>query len=179
MNKINHLICVALITFCSGCMTYRNIPTAIDTSQTNSAKRTDPLEYKIEGNAMFAGPSAIRNVIANEAPFETIVPAEKETTQGNYLSIQVQQLSPSIAAVVFGYISCASLTILPFWSTNDGAALTFTLYKDGKKITAKEYVVNRGTFVWMPMLPLIWVNLLTPSEEDAFQAATRDFLKTI
>ena len=79
-------------------------------------------------------------------------------------------------AVFFGYLSVSSATLLPFWSMNDGSVLQFTLYRDGENLRSQEYVISRNSFVWLGMLPLVWVNLLTPSEEEAFASCTRDFL---
>ena len=159
----------------AGCMTYRNFPLDKQTPLSQQ-KRPVSLSYKIEGNSLFAGPNAIRNVLTSEAAFSSTSPAEKEETRGYYLSVNIKQLSPSVPAVVFGYISVSTLTLLPFWSTNDGAVLTFTLYRDRQKKTSKEYVINRNTFIWAPMILVAWINLSNPSEEQAFAAATRDFI---
>ncbi len=176
-QSIRCALAAVSISLLSGCMSYSNYP---DTPPTASpAKRAGTLNYKIDGSAMFAGPTAIREVIATDAPFQSVAPAEKELQTGNYLSVKIEQNSPSLVATVFGYISYATLTIIPFWSTQDGSTLTFTEYKDGANVKSKEYVIKRGTFVWLPMILVAWVNVFTPSEEDAFKASTRDFLATL
>ena len=171
---------ILILLFCSGCMTYQNFPSdRLTPISPPPARRAATLGYNIEGGSLFAGPAAIRNVIATEAPFTASAPAENEHKLSYFLSVKITQLPPSVPAVVFGYLSYATLTILPFWSTHDGTALTFILYKDGLQQKAKEYLINRATFIWLPMLPVAWINFMTPSEEDAFAASAREFLADI
>lgn len=170
ISKITLLFPIIL----SACMTYGNYPNSPVLPQTTKSK---VLNYKIDGNAMFAGPTAIRDVLA-DSEYEKLIPAEEKVNKGDYLSVDIKQVSPSVPAVVFGYISAGTFTILPFWSTEDGSILTYSMYRNGTKIKAKEYVINRSTFVWLPMALLAWVNVLTPSEEAVFRACTRDFLTT-
>ncbi len=172
----SRLALIFLAVSLSSCMTYRGYPDAPTVVVPGAAKKIEPLHYAINGSAMFSGPTAIRDALVAEAPFAGVTPADGEVTQGYYLRVKIEQLSPSIPAVLFGYLSYITLTILPSWSTQDGSVLTFTLYKDGKEIRAKDYIIRRGTFVWIVMLPLLWVNLMTPSEDEAFAAATRDFM---
>ena len=178
MKKVTKLSIIGLLLFTISCMSYRHLPQVAENGVANNPRATT-LEYRVDGNAMFAGPTVIREEIAASAAFTKKLPTEVEPKTGYFLNVEIKQLSPSIAAVVFGYISYATLTILPFWSTEDGASLTYSFYKDGKRLAAKEYVINRGTFVWLGMLPFVWVNLITPSEEEAFRAATRDFMQQL
>lgn len=99
--------------------------------------------------------------------------------KGPFLKVTIKQLPPSAAAAVFGYLSYATLTVLPFWSLNDGSSLLFEFYQNGELVRSKEYLIQRRTFVWLAMLPFVWVNGLTPSEQQAFANVTRDFLSTI
>jgi hypothetical protein len=84
-------------------------------------------------------------------------------------------MAPSIPAMVFGYISASTLTLTPFWSTQDGSDLFFEVFKDGERVKTFHYEVRRKGFVWLPMLPVAWVNFFTYSEEDAFRASAYKF----
>ena len=163
----------------AGCMTYKGFPEGYDKPLPRSSPSKKVLYFAIEGSAMFAGPNAIRVVIAGEAPYEAVSAAEKPPATGDYLSVKIGQLPPTMPALVFGYLSYATATILPFWSTSDGSTLLFTLYRDGATVTTREYVIQRKTFIWILMLPLIWLNATTPSEEETFAASTRDFFATL
>ena len=167
----------AALSVLTGCMTYTGYPE--NPPAVTAERRQATLHYKIEGNAMFAGPTAIREAIAVDAPFQSVTPAEKPQSAGDYLSVKIEQNAPTVTATVFGYISYATLTILPFWSTQDGSTLTYTLYSNGTNLKSKECIIRRKTFVWLPMILVAWVNALTPSEAEAFKACTKDFLGSI
>jgi hypothetical protein len=175
MGAIRGLVVLVACCAVAGCMTYAGIPDG-GKPAAGSSKAPSTLHYSIEGSSLFAGPNAIRSVLAAEAPYQAVGAAEKPPVSGDYLSVKIVQNPPTAPALLFGYISYATLTILPFWSTNDGATLTFTLYREGKQALVREYVLQRKLFVWILMLPLVWVNLITPSEEEAFAASARDFL---
>lgn len=176
MKKLFLIVSVIfLVVNTQACMTYRNYP-LID-GPLRVDKKDASLAYRVDGGALFAGPSAIRDVLLTESQYSKFNPVESAPSRGDFLNVKIEQTSPSVSAVVFGYVSYATLTFLPFWSNNDGSILTFTFYRDGTQIDSKEYVINRGTFVWIGMIPFAWVNFLTPSEADAFQSCTRDFLQ--
>lgn len=177
MKFINRFLVICLLALTTGCMTYRNIPPAEANLNNSLQKISGTLNYKIEGDSLFAGPMAVREVLAKEAPYALISATEEDSAKGDYLKVSIAQTPPSIPAVAFGYLSFATLTILPFWSSNDGSILTYSFYRNGEKVGSREYVISRGTFVWIVMLPLAWVNLMTPSENEAFEACTRDFIK--
>ena len=170
-------IILLFVFLASGCMTYRNIP--IVSEDSSPAKRPASLSYHIEGSALFAGPTAVRDALTAHAPYAELLPADAPVVKGDYLSVKIEQTPPSAAASVFGYISYATLTAIPFWSLNDGSILTFSLYRNGAVVASKEYVISRSTFVWLPMVVVSWVNALTPSESEAFSASTQDFLRSI
>jgi len=167
---------IALSLLLAGCITYAGFPEGYDKPLVRSSPAPKTLHFAIEGSAMFAGPNAIRSVLAAEAPYDAIAPAEKPPAAGDFLHVKIAQNPPTMPALAFGYLSYATLTILPFWSTSDGSTLAFTLHRDGAPVTAREYVIQRKSFWWILMLPLVWVNGITPSEEETFAAATRDFL---
>jgi len=169
-------IAVMLSLLLSGCMTYKNIPTV---STNEPSRRLGKLYYNVEGGSLFAGPIVVREEIVKSAPYTDVLPIDKEISVGDYLSVKIEQTPPSVAASAFGYISYSTLTILPFWSTQDGSILRYSLYRNRVPVATKECVVSRGTFVWLPMILVAWVNAITPSEVDAFRACTRDFLDHI
>lgn len=169
---------IAMAAFSAlGCMSYNGFqPKYIDPPRQRVINSADTLYYNVTGSALFAGPNSIRNVLTAESAFSASAPRESAPGRGTFIDVRIEQLPPSMAAVVFGYISYATFTILPFWSTQDGSLLRFTLYRDGQIAGSEERVLGRKTFVWAAMLPFVWVNLLTPDEEEAFAATTREVL---
>lgn len=83
--------------------------------------------------------------------------------------------SKSIYTLVFGYLGLGTLTILPFWSTEDGYDIQYEVRKDGKLVKAFQYEVRRSGFIWLPMLVVSWVNIFTYSEREAFEATAYKF----
>lgn len=111
----------------------------------------------------------------HHAPFEEVQFSTEKVDEGIFIDVHVEAVLPSNPALVFGYISVSTLTILPFWSTQDGSEIIITVYEDGQRLKGFDYSVRRKGFVWILMLPLIWVNAFTPNEAEAFEAITNQF----
>ena len=82
-----------------------------------------------------------------------------------------------LPALIFGYISVSTLTILPAWSVQEGFIVHYHLFLDGEKIKSYEYEITRKAGVWLGLLPFIWANLFTYSEADAFKATAFQFFE--
>lgn len=139
-----------------------------------------PLRYSIEGTALFNGQKAIGRVFDQRSGFseaEQVPPAPAAAPdQGLYVKTEVEYLAPSIGSGVSMYVSYATLFLVPAWSTSDGAWLHFDVYRDGVHRQRYDYRVHRKSFVWLPMVLVAWVNFFTPTERDAFEAVTKQFL---
>jgi hypothetical protein len=99
-----------------------------------------------------------------------------EPDKGLFLDVHVEWVPPTAAAMVFGYLSVSTLTILPAYSGHDGYVVTYTLYRDGERAKVYQYPVTRKVALWLPLLVLVWVNALTPSESKVFTRTTDRFL---
>lgn len=152
------------------------------------SREAGELRYSIYGSGLLNGQIAVREVFDHEAPFRKV---EQVTTpiqadgyaapapipsSGLYIKTTVENMPPSIPAGIAAYLSYSTLFILPFWSTEDGSRLLFDVYRDGQHQRRFEYPLHRSTYGWAPLLLLVWVNGVTPGEQDAFRAATRQFL---
>ena len=69
------------------------------------------------------------------------------------------------------------LFALPSYSGTSGFVVKYHLHRDGEKVRLYEYEIRRKGFAWIPVLAVVWVNLFTASEEDAFRATTRQFFQ--
>jgi hypothetical protein len=56
-----------------------------------------------------------------------------------------------------------------------GYDVKFHVFVDGKPTRDYEYQIRTRVFAWLPVLPFVWINLLTDGEEDAFTAVARRF----
>lgn len=177
MHKNIGLSVLLLIStlFINGCVSYGNYP---DIKTTTTAKQNPHLKFQYTGTTgWFGGGKSIEATLRNEGNFKSVEKLNGIEDDGLFINIKTKPSSPSVAAALFGYISFSTLTFTPFWSTQDGYEILFEVHKDGKRLQNYNYDFNRNTFIWMPMIVLSWINFFTPSEEDAFVAVTRQFLK--
>ncbi len=96
---------------------------------------------------------------------------------GTYVEVETKWKPLSLPALVFGYISVSTLTLLPAWSTQDGYLVKYRLFVNGKEEKVFTYEITRKAGVWLLFLPLAWVNLFTYSEADAFEATAYQFFQ--
>ncbi len=183
-----------LLTLCSsltltGCITtYSGFDNRRSADVPTTDRQQGQLRYSIYGGGLLNGQIAVREVLDREAPFAKV---EQVTTplqadgyaapapipaSGLYVRTTVENMPPSIPAGIAAYVSYSTLFLLPFWSTEDGSRLLFDIYRNGEHQKRYEYLLHRSTFGWAPLLLLVWMNAVTSSEQDAFRAATRQFL---
>lgn len=151
-------------------------------------RQSGELRYSIYGAGLLNGQIAVREVFDRETPFARVeqitTPMQADgyatpapvPTSGLYIKTTVENMPPSIPAGIAAYASYSTLFLLPFWSTEDGSRLLFDVYRDGQHQKRFEYPLRRSTYGWAPLLLVIWVNGMKPGEQDAFRAATRQFL---
>ncbi len=173
VTKLRQLLLLTLpILFLTSCVTYKGYPTIDDS---NNATTYDKLYYKISGSTIFSGKKNLAESFNDLAPFKEVERAEKAPGTETFVEIHIQNIAPSGAALVFGYISYSFLTIIPSWSLEDGYEVRYDIYQDGQMQKSLYYQFNRNSLFWLPILPFIWVNLSTPSEYDALAAVTKQF----
>ena len=176
LKKIGLLILVTFfIVTMNGCVSYGNYP-KIDSVQIDD--EYPDLKYTLSGTKGWGGGAkALEGILKQEGSFKSVEKLTERENKGLLINADVSAISPSIPAAAFGYLSYSTLTFLPFQSTQDGYEINFEVYNNGKRLKNYNYTFNRRTFIWMPMILFVWVNYLTPSEKDAFEAITRQFLK--
>jgi len=157
-------------------VTYRNFPRGY-VNTPPPPRSGSAVAYKVVGASVAGGVGELRQVMENNSPFTSMERTEERPNQGYYVEVHVKGKAPAISSMVFGYISFSLLTLTPFWSTQDGSDIFFEVYRDGERLKTFHYEVRRKGFVWLPMLPLAWVNLFTYSEKDAFRAVANKFFE--
>ena len=176
-KKISVLLLI--IVLISGCAVHYPISTDVKAIKKMSFSFDQPLYYKISKPDFLTigGPEKVEDVLKSQNYFGSVERVFDDTIphKGFYVSIRPEWRPPTLPAIAFGYISASTATILPAWTTKDGYDLYFDLYLDGRKVKTFNYRIKRVAGVWIVLLPFVWVNLLTNSEEDAFEAATYQF----
>jgi hypothetical protein len=171
--KQRFVVCLLSAAMLQGCITYKDYPKKPDLSLIQDDDNS--VVVRIEGFTSGGGFNALADQFRHHTPFNDVEFTADKIDEGIFIDVDVQAILPSTPAMVFGYLSVSTLTILPFWSTQDGSLVIFTVYKDGDRVKSFDYSVRRKGFVWILMLPLVWVNLFTPSEADAFEAISNQF----
>nr|WP_232224653.1 hypothetical protein [Leptospira fainei] len=133
------------------------------------------LYYKIENGTIFKGKNRLKEIFAKETPFSETISTSNPPPKGLYVKVQIESVPPSIPAILFGYFSMATLTILPAWSREDGYDIEFQISKDGAPVKSYTYPIRRKVFAWILMLPVFWINEFTYNEQEAFSAVTNKF----
>ncbi|EMY71562.1 hypothetical protein LEP1GSC199_1531 [Leptospira vanthielii serovar Holland str. Waz Holland = ATCC 700522] len=181
--KFLHLLFLLVLTF-SSCITYyRDYPT-IEAPQKSSNPSKVKLFYHIEPFPIleFGGYTALKSFFKTKmksqfSDTEEIIDPTSIPKKGVYCKVSTQWAPISAPALIFGYISVATATILPSWSSNEGFDVTYSVYKDGQKVKDFVYSPRRSIFLWIFTLPVVWINLFTSTEEEVFKATTYQFLE--
>lgn len=165
------------VFFSLQCVTYRDFPEKYIGKQPASKSSNKVLHYKIINGTIAGGSGRLNDIIQFDSPFSQTVKMDTMPDKGLFLKVTIEQRLPNIATFIFGYISIATLTIFPFWSTEDGSNVQFQIYQDGQFQKSYEYRVRRSGFVWILMAPFAWVNAFTYSESEAFEAIAFKFFE--
>ena len=171
------LLISALLPACI--TTYRDFPQDM-VNNPPKTKPYDTLYYTLNPFGLLStggGEEALKTVFRQKTPFVTTEKVEKAPARGIYCSVEVLYKPPTLPALAFGYISAATLTILPVWSSHDGYRLTYQVFVNGEKKKSFEYDITRKGGVWILALPFAWINFFTYSESEAIEATTYQFFK--
>jgi len=174
--KLRSLAVCLLLTLNSCVVGYNKYPRA-QLARPAPEKRFKNVCYTIVGTSLSGGYLSIRDTFKQSSPFETVEERPEVTNKGLFIKAQVETISPSIGAMVAGYVSYATLTLIPSWSTQDGALVKFTVYKDGQIVKTFDYEARRFIGVWLGFLPIAWANFFTANEGQVFTAMTKQFFE--
>ncbi len=168
------LACAAWSTACVS--TWNQYPEASrDDVRGTPYKQT--LFYDVQDvKGMFGGAETLREVFRKEAPFAGREPRDEAPNKGLFVRVEAQRIPPHTGSGVFGYVSYVLLLTIPFRST-EGYTMRYQVVVDGDEQKIFEYDIKRRTYYWLLALPFCWVNLITPSESDAFAATGYQFFE--
>lgn len=166
-----------LIPFLASCITtYRDFPATM-IGQAPPSKPYGMLYYHIKPFPVInAGGQAVLDTIFRErTPFAKTRAMDEPPEDGIFCFVDVEWRPPSLPAVVFGYLSISTLTLLPAWSTHEGYVVHYRVFVNGEEKDSFNYSITRKFGLWVGLLPLVWVNLFTHSEAEAFEATANQF----
>lgn len=175
--RVLAVFCIS--TFLSSCIIgYQDFPEEM-VGKRPSSKPYHTLYYKINEFPVIdtGGQSALHSVFRNKSPFQNTDVVTKMPEKGVYCLVDPKWKPFGIAALVFGYISFSTLTMLPAWSLQEGFIIDYHLFIDGERQRTFEYEITRKGALWAGLLPLIWINFFTYSEAQAFEATAYRFFE--
>lgn len=178
-NKIKLTTLVLIPFFLYACVaTYRDFPEQMIGKQPESNKQS-VMYYKINNFPVLnsGGESSLHSVFKSKTPFNKTKKVGEIPSDGIYCYVDVEYKPLTLPALVFGYLSAVTFTILPAWSTKDGYIVNYHLYIDGEEQEVYDYEITRKFAMWIVLLPVAWVNLMTYSEEEAFEATAYQFFE--
>jgi len=105
-----------------------------------------------------------------------VVAAAAPPASGRFVSITVTEVPNSVGVQIWGICAAITAFIIPVYSKDSGYDLAFETFVDGGQAGSYRYSVREELYVWVLLLPAIWVNFLTRSRSDAFSDAIIKFL---
>lgn len=179
MDNRKTITLLLLPLFLLSCITtYRDFPTTM-VGRKPENKRNSTLYYQIKPFPIldFGGEKALNDVFKHKSIFANTEAVSEIPREGIYCLVETQWMPLSMPALIFGYISIIYLTILPAWSTQEGYVVRYHLFVNGEKKETFEYEITRKTGLWIVFLPFAWINFLTYSEAEAFEATAYQFFE--
>ena len=139
------------------------------------------LNYQIRSTPVFTAKPDLKSIDKSLKNSKLFTSAERyyeelPPKKGIYINIEAIYNLPTVPALVFGYLSVSTLTILPAWSNHDGYKTTYSIYNDGELIKTFEYDRERFFALWLPILPFAWIDLFTDGSYESFASMTNQFL---
>src|SRR5689334_13228972 len=122
-----------LLLSLTGCVTtYRDFP--VDAlGQRPKPGTCNVMYYNVQRLNILdmGGYNQIQNVFKNAGVCRKMVPVDEYPEKGLYVEVVTKWKPLTMPALIFGYISVSTLTLLPAWSTNDGYDVKYNVYING------------------------------------------------
>lgn len=179
MTRRSRMLIIPLLPLLASCITtYRDFPADM-IGRAPASKPYRSLAYHINPIPVVnaGGQAALETIFRERTPFAKTRLVSEVPPQGLYCLVDVEWRPMSLPALVFGYISVSTLTLLPAWSTRDGYVVHYHVFQNGKERESFHYPITRKVGLWAGLLPFVWVNLLTYSEAEALEATAYQFFR--
>lgn len=139
------------------------------------------LHYRVfaMGPSIGGGHDTLRSLMANNRVFPRTRLTLDPPKHGWFVDVRSVFVEPSVGALVWGYLALSTFFLLPAYTGTSGHNVTFAVSIDGQPVRTYQYMIRHRAFAWLPMIPLVWINLLTSSESQAFRAVTEKFFEEV
>lgn len=171
------IVWVLIAAWTTSCITtYRDFPENA-LNPPDLPRHPGVLHYQIKKFPVLeaGGSHALQESFAKSPFFAETVSVDAAPAKGLYVLVDVEYKPLSLPALIFGYLSVSMLTFLPVYSGRDGYRVHYHLHDGADRLKTYSYEVTRKFALWLGLLPFIWVNAATYSEEEAFTATVHQF----
>ena len=176
--KLFYGVMLAFSLIGSGCVaTYRDFPE--DALLKKPAPGTcNVMYYNVKRFNILdmGGYNKLQTIFRNAGLCKKMEAVDANPGKGLYVEVVANWKPLTLPALIFGYASLSTLTLLPAWTTNDGYLVKYNVYVDENKMETFNYEITRKAGLWIGLLPFAWINLFTYNEEDAFEATANQFV---
>ena len=128
-------------------------------------------------NPLPAEAKLIQETLETKAGFAAAVVSAPPVPKGIHLSIDETATETSPASKLFCTLSLVTFTVLPCYSDTGGYLVQYDVMTDSEMKKTYRYEINKTVVQWIALLPLVWVNGLTESYDQAFQGTVYRFLR--
>ncbi len=177
------LACTLALTSCL--VTYKDFP-SVDRQSSPTQRKTFPVYYHVNFPSELPsrwgvpfGSLGLRHELErafeeNQVFTEAII-APTPPPRGVYCSVTETVKSRAGLVNVFEQFSGQLLLLLPVYSGEGGYLVRYWLYIDKQLKKTYRYEITEERFLWLGLLPFIWVNFFTPSAKEAFLGTANQF----
>ncbi len=177
MSRPFAITVAALVTSISlsSCLArYHNLP-AVNIGAAAPSKAYAKLYYHVDDQTRDKASVALAAAFKSKSPFQDAEAIEAPPSQGVFVDVSIKAVPEGHTAKVYRAISYATLTAIPCWSGRGGSDLLYEVYVDGRKMKNFDYQIRRKKVTWIVLLPVAWINLLSHTEAEAFDATALQF----
>jgi hypothetical protein len=180
--RIRNLILLVLLVTLSGCIvTYRDFPIVNPLPSPFEPAAPPRCHQTIEFPGGLAKQSAselrlsvpLQEALKNYGGCSSSSPVD-DTSKRAETEVVVSVLEKPLGHV--GYEALTTGFVFPFYSGQDGWALSYSVYDRNALKKTYTYDITRKVFYWIVLLPFSWINFFTYSFDDAVRSTTAQFV---
>jgi len=167
-------------------VSYRVSP-QVEPQSTQTATKRVTLYYRVnyEGDPLagfemiFEQPyEKFRSAFAEERRFVETIAVNAPPQRGLFCSVDLTT-KPRSRSRGFSdfplWLTMLSFQVIPYYDEESRYIVRYDLYLDGELKNTYRYEVTRETWIWLGLIPFVWINALTSSHGEALASTVDGF----
>ncbi|MDF0650084.1 MAG: hypothetical protein P0121_01265 [Nitrospira sp.] len=132
----------------------------------NTKDNSLPIEFRL-----------IQEALENKGGFAAATVSNPPSAKGIHLNVYETVIEQSTASNIFCSLSLLTLSAVPCYSSRGGYLVQYDLLVDGELKKTYRYELHEKRAQWIVLLPVMWMNGLTVSYQQAFRGTIYQFLR--